>query len=97
MSSAIESEDAPIGYKIKRGDYIIMTTPFNREKVYKVTKTDSHVAHVQLRGRRNLRFNRYYYLPFIPLLRTGQVDEYESPNKWHVRINDTKIKKRLRL
>ena len=94
MSRARESDDADIGYKIQLGDYVIMTTPFNISKSFKVTHVDTNEAWCELSNRHKMRFNRYYGLPFEPLNNQNN-PEYRTTNKWHVRVNDTKIKKRF--
>ena len=94
MSRSRDSDDADIGYKIMLGDYIVMTTPFNISKSFKVTNVTSKEVWVELSNRHKMRFLRYYALPFEPLNNNNN-PMYRTTNVWSVRVNDTKVKKRF--
>jgi len=97
MSRATKSDEALIGYKIKIGDYVVMKPPFSSklEKAYRVTDVTSKQAICKVRDGKRLKFPRYYHLPFLPI--QSKPSTHTSPNKWIVRVNDTKIKRRLKL
>lgn len=90
----LDAEVAPIGYKIMKGDWIVMELPDGSCKHFKVTKTTGTKAIVDLKCRVAKKFPRYYSIPFMPLQRKNK--EYDSPNKWYVKMNDV-YTKNLRL
>lgn len=97
MSRAGESSEAEIGYKLKVGDYVMLSLPDSKlTKSYRVVKTtrETAIASMGSSRPRYIRFPRYYYQPFKPLI-TKRNKDYESPNKWTVRVNDVGIKRRL--
>ena len=95
MPNWFELDRADIGYKIKKGDYIVMTTAFGMQKAFKVFKTTTTKAVVSTRqGRNNMAFPRTYSIPFKPLERKHT--KYKSPNVWHVNVNTDLKKMRLR-
>ena len=96
----VGADKAPIGYKIQKGDWIILKVRNAREKAFQVTDVTSRQAIVKwpkvARGKRTIRnamrFPRYYSIPFYPLEKKTKPN-YFSHNTWYVKINDKNFKK----
>ena len=86
----LHADTAPVGYKIMRGDWIVMELPDGTCKHFKVSTVTGTKAIVKLKGRQAKKFPRYYAVPFEPLQRKNK--EYDSPNKWYVKMNDVYVK-----
>lgn len=102
MAHRYNNEDiAPIGYKIKKGDWIVCQLANTKlEKSYQVTKVTNTRAIVEFntnsgRSRKALRFPRHYSLPFFPLTKKTKPN-YTSPNKWFVVMKNDISHLRLR-
>lgn len=92
-----ESDKAEIGYKIKIGDWVVMTPSFigGKSTGYRVTKVKRGQAICEIKGRDALKFPGYYTHGFQPLQKKTKPD-YVSPNTWHVRVNPDIKRFRLR-
>ncbi len=93
MSRWEESIVADVGYKIKVGDYIVLTTPFNMTKGYRVTSVTLNLARCELKGRHDMYFPRIYSLPFDKV--QSKPSTYNTMNTWNVRVNDMYVKNRV--
>jgi len=89
-----QTDKAEVGYKIHVGDWIVLATPHGK-KAFRVTKTTVAKAICELKGRDALKFPRYYTLPFKPLEKKTKPN-YKSTNTWHVRVNPSLKRLRLR-
>lgn len=95
MARWAETDVADIGYKIKRGDWVVMTTPFGMSKAFRVTKTTIDKAICERDGRDAMKFPRYFTSSFQPLEKKAK-SRYSSPNTWSVRVNPNLSHLRLR-
>ena len=107
MSIYFKSDKARVGYKIKVGDHIIMKPRFStaqqKEVPFTVTEVTPKYAVVHfdkqpVKKRYNRTpwfFPRIYRKPFERIQRKNS--KYVSRNEWFVRVNDTAVKKRLKV
>ena len=89
-----QADVADIGYKIKKGDWVVLVTPHGK-KAFSVTKTTTGKAICERKGRDAMKFPRYYTAVFEPLEKKTKPG-YKSPNTWQVRVNNHLNTMRLR-